>query len=477
MSSACFFSTNNDGCALVIDHNAMSGIDRAEVEAKSFMFGSFPWKNNINENRNSKFLISQFHFRAGRNYSFALLFLTTVTTVLYSLFHEKENQKKTTVVQDIVQYRATNKLTNSLVYLFTTSKPLAMTTTTINKKMDAQKMAPVKESPQDPPCKAIVAKSDFDHAMNAIDSYMDAQRSSLREDASAKSADGEEMDVGDHGMEGERDDAKHNSERPDPQDAFLAQCHASLKERLHECVAPISDEEYHQRTRGHIIEAQIWEEQEDEREQISREDAAFRAKEEALLEIERLKTNKMNIEYDDHELIDQDALKRARELRAKVRNLSMLTTQKQETLLQRAIQLTKRKITLLTEGIREEQVDPLSQDRNEEISTANRLALQQMEASIQALTNSLASTVNIALPKNLRDLRDTIKNIQKSLQKRELPLSLSQTEHAIVSRENEGSSQLCSVTEDEDDPVRIELEAFSDMSNPEFLLANFLSTF
>ena len=113
-------------------------------------------------------------------------------------------------------------------------------------------------------------------------------------------------------------------------------------------------------------------------------------------------------------------------------------------------------------------------------NTARLVLLQQMEASLKVLTNSLSDTVDTALPKNLGDLRETIQNIQKSLAKKEQPLSLSQTERAIISRDNEGAtSRLHTVDEDKNnaDPVRVELEAFQDMSNPEFILADFLSKY
>ena len=96
-----------------------------------------------------------------------------------------------------------------------------------------------------------------------------------------------------------------------------------------------------------------------------------------------------------------------------------------------------------------------------------------------ALTNSLSDKVDKALPENLRDLRDTIQNIQKSLQKKDQPLSqLSQTEQAIISRDNEGGSRHCSAEEDDrEDPALVELDEFDDKANPEFILADFLSRY
>ena len=49
-----------------------------------------------------------------------------------------------------------------------------------------------------------------------------------------------------------------------------------------------------------------------------------------------------------------------------------------------------------------------------------RRLTMQSENTLKALTESLSSTVDSALPKNLQDLRDTIQNIQKSLRKKRL---------------------------------------------------------
>jgi hypothetical protein len=356
-----------------------------------------------------------------------------------------------------------------------------MTNTAVNTKSNTMTSVVTNNSPRSPPSKAIVAKSDFDRVLQTIDRYMEEKRSTLRRQAKAQSADeGDPMEVDEDIHEEKKEDGMDQdgvSEQADPQDEFLSHCQASLKERLYQVVEPISDEEYHRRTRGPFIQEEIRQEEAVEREWIAREEAAVQAKEEALREIEGLKATKLNNDYDDHELIDQDALKRAKELRAKIRELSTQTKRQQEIVLQRVIQLTKREILLLTHDILAEEVDPLSQERSGELSTAKRQTLQRMQASLQALTNSLSNTVDRALPKNLRDLRETIHNIQKTLQKRDQPFSLSQTEQAIVSRDNEGANTMCSLDEDAEGPIRIQLDGFSDLSNPEFVLAEFLSRY
>lgn len=327
--------------------------------------------------------------------------------------------------------------------------------------------------------KAIVAKSDFDCVVQTIDNHWEAERRKLRE-ARKSSDDQQMMGVDEKGVNVEEKTVGSDSE--DSRDVFLSECQTSLKDRLYKTVEPISDEDYHQRSRGTVIEEQMLDEDEEEQYLIAKEEAADRARKAALQQTEGLKATNLNIDYDDHELMDQDALKRARDLREKVRNLATETRRQQDIVLQRAIQLTKREICLLTEDILAEQMEPLPQTRNDEMSetnTARFFLLQQMEASLKDLTNSLSDKVDGALPENLRDLRDTIQNIQKSLQKKDQPLSqLSQTEQAIVTRDNEGDKRHRSVGEDErEGPALVELDAFDDMTNPEFILADFLSKY
>ena len=394
--------------------------------------------------------------------------------------------------------------------------------TNMNMTIDTEALAsvPTQVTPKSPASKVIVAQSDYERALQAMDDVMKNEFYSQPSETTTtttttsvnESRDDDETmedttmeETGGAGDENnQNDDAsignnkENNKEKDDVHDTeaqeqqkqatvkntFLAQVHNSLKERLNQIVQPIPDEEFHKRARGPMLQQQIEDETEDEQILLEQEDAARQAEEQGLRAQEEMHGMDCNTDYDEHELLDQDAVKRARELRRQVRTMASDMKQRQDAILERAIQLAQREVRLLTEDILLKSMSDDSEDEKDathrESHDARRLMLQQMKVSLQALMTSLSSTVEGELPTNLRDLQDTIDNIEKSLHKKQQPESLSQTEQAILSRTNEGG--LCSVAEnskdDLDGPSTIEEEdGFNDMSNPYVFLADFLGRY
>ena len=334
--------------------------------------------------------------------------------------------------------------------------------------------------------------------VQAIDHRIEKEKSKLEAKLKEQQANEEAAPKNDDDMEideEERDDniqeqsteedREGGEQQESPPLVFLSHVGASFKERLLQIVQPLADEEFHQRSRGHIIQKKIRKEERAERLAIAQEQAALKAQEDAKRRIELERASGMNTDYDDHELLDQEASKRARELRAQVRAKAEEAQKQQAAVLERAIRLAQCEVRLLTRDIlleKEEDTTMMDcqQKQQSTAAKAKQQRLKQMENSLKSLTESLSSTVDASLPKNLQDLRDTIQNIQKSLQRKEQPLSLSQTEQAIMSRENEGAYNKLEILDEEDDdddkddPILRALEGFSDKGNPEFLLADFL---
>lgn len=382
---------------------------------------------------------------------------------------------------------------------------------TINTTKTASTMPPL-VTPKTPAPKVVVAQSDYDSALQAIDYVMkdeyasklseedstngvadetmeeennnnhDDKNESDKDDASTKDCQ-KDMDV-----EKEEDETEEQTQQQQQQkmfrvkDAFLEQVHISLKERLYQIVDPIPDGEFHKRSRGHIVQQQIEEEQDEEEFLVAQEKAERVAKEDARRYQEAMHSIDCNTDYDEHELLDQDAVKRARELRDQVRSTAADMKQKQDVILTRAIQLAKREVRLVTNDILLEEAQPGNKnatDNNEIVKRhdARRLLLQQMKVSLQAMLASVSKKVDDELPENLVDLQDTIDTIEKSLMKKHQPGSLSQTEQAILSRTNEGMDYGINSKNDLNGTMVEEDDELDDMANPYMFLADFLGQY
>ncbi|CAB9497274.1 expressed unknown protein [Seminavis robusta] len=359
------------------------------------------------------------------------------------------------------------------------------------------------------PAKVFVAKSDFQQALQAIDNVMDSEKhgvlpkagntveqeqsafaetdaSTETDTANVKDSEDREDNVTartDQDEERDQGQAQDENNNNNPTVAFLTDVQNSLKQRLIQVVNPIPDEDYHEKARGPFIQLKINAENEAEQRQIAREKVMIAAQDEAQRKEEQRRAKYINNDYDDHELLDRDALKRARELREQVRTMAEQRQQQQAQILLRAIELAHRQVRLIAGDILvEEQQESASgnekddnqQAKREADNEARRKILRQMESSLLALSESFAETVDRSLPKNLKDLRDTIVTIDKSLQKKRQPQSQSQTELAIVSRDNEGMQD----GEEADLPVIVEHnQASIDGYTPESMLAVFLSKY
>jgi hypothetical protein len=350
-----------------------------------------------------------------------------------------------------------------------------------------------------PPSKVVVAESDLDHVLQAIDNVMESEKiqataaSAAAEETTeadqqtnmAEIEDNEEsrVEAASQRTEDDEEPRDHQGEVTNAQAAFLDEIQKSLKERLHQIVQPIPDEQYHQRVRQPYIQQQIDDEEDAERRLSEGDDAKIKAEDDAQRQKEKRKAKEVNNDHDDHELLDQEALKRARELRQKLREIATQRLQQQTRILERAIHLANLEVLFITEDIKSQQRQQQQYDKddNEEKAKARQAVidkrqdiLRQYEISLQRLTESLSQTVGRYLPTNLRDICDTIANIDQSLQKQSQPGTLSQTEQAIVSRDNEG--RILRVEENDFSPIEEDEECI-DKSAPEFLLATFLSNY
>lgn len=332
-------------------------------------------------------------------------------------------------------------------------------------------------SPSSPPGKVAVAKSDFEQALKAIDTVMEAkQRQNNNQEADSEHEDS--ADSSDATKQQDNDDDERC------RDLFFKHIQNSLKERLHQVAEPVDDEVFHKRYRGPILEQQIEEEQNEEAILQEEEEAIMKAADEAV----RRATEMTKEDYDEMELLDQDALKRARELRVQVREKAAGLKQQQEAVLERAIQLAQREIQLLTHDILQEEVKTESAIEEEskrahaEAHATRRKLLQQMSDSLQSLTDSLHRTVDGELPRNLRNFKETMQVVEESLKRNEQPQSLSQTEQAILSRSNEGSNEeeecySTSALESDDPAALVDEDMVVDRSSPEFLVADLIGAY
>ena len=399
-----------------------------------------------------------------------------------------------------------------------TNKKVIITMTksmTVNTTKTASTKPPL-VTPKTPAPKVVVAQSDYDSALQAIDyvmkdeysskpseeestnneveddETMEEEKDNKNDDENESTTDDASMKVDEKDMDGEKEEDETEEQKQQRQqlkmtrvkDAFLEQVHISLKERLYQIVNPIPDDEFHKRSRGHIMQQQIEEEQEEEEFLVAQEEAERVAKEDARRYQEEMHSMDCNTDYDEHELLDQDAVKRARELRDQVRSTAADMKQKQDVILTRAIQLAQREVRLVTNDILLEEAQTVSKnttDNNEGIKRhdARRMLLQQMKVSLQAMLSSVSKMVEGDLPEHLVDLQDTIDTIEKSLTKKQQPGSLSQTEQAILSRTNEGMDYCINGKNDLDGPSTIveEEDELDDMNNPYLFLADFLGRY
>jgi len=385
-----------------------------------------------------------------------------------------------------------------------------------------------KVTPKTPAPKVLVAQSDYVSALKAIENVMVTERNKFAEEATQVADSSKEdrppKDSPIKHIVVEEDVCGKKTESTDGENAtaaattetertannefntkqiFLSKVHESLKDLLAQIVEPIQDEEYHQRSRNYFLQERIEEENHEEQLYIAQQKAQRRAQRDAQHLAQQQYAMDCNTDYDPCELLDRDAIHRARELRQQVRTLSSTVLQQQDAMLARAIRLAQRQVRLWTDDILNQprqKLDNSFSNEKDHIDSTRRLQLQQMRVSLHTLLTSLSRTVEGDIPANLRDMQDTIRAIEAQLTRKQMPLSqLSQTDQAILSRTNEGgtiSSQQFfegmnegGVESNNDknqsfmmDGVSVIVEEenndpFHDMSNPYVFLADFLGRY
>jgi hypothetical protein len=189
----------------------------------------------------------------------------------------------------------------------------------------------------------------------------------------------------------------------------------SLQQNLNNIVEAIPDDEYGVCTRTtnpHVDDGDDDEEEDDEMEDEMAEESS--------------------VEFDDDELLDSDALERARVLRQQVRDAAARVAANREATIALAVSLAQRKAHAIVGDSSD--MPPFDakafQARLDEATTAPDNELSQ---TLQGLADALQE-LELQIPQKMETLQTTVETIQDAL----LVKHVSQTEHAIVSRDNEG---------------------------------------
>ena len=231
---------------------------------------------------------------------------------------------------------------------------------------------------------------------------------------------------------------------PEHVHALLDRCAQSLVDKLDLIAYPVADEAYH-RYLYETLKDDDDDDSDDEKVQPE-EGGGGDADEEDD-----------NFEFDELELIDENALQRARQLRKEVREQASKVKQLRESVLNKAVELSQRQVdvwkkescgdgTCTDENSENDSVGGKRKKKNavEEMLNRKREAVEgkvrEMEKSLAELNRALKAT-QTQLPEKLAQLEETVSTIETTLSKRGDDggvQALSQTERAIVSRDNEG---------------------------------------
>jgi len=191
---------------------------------------------------------------------------------------------------------------------------------------------------------------------------------------------------------------------------------ASLQQNLNNIVEAIPDDEYGVCTRPtnpHVDDGDDDEEDDDD-------------------EMEDEMAEGSSVEFDDDELLDSDALERARVLRQQVRDVAARVAANREATIALAVSLAQRKAHAIVGDSSD--MPPFDakafQARLDEATTTPENELAQ---TLQGLADVLQE-MELQIPQKMETLQTTVETIQDAL----LVKHVSQTEQAIVSRDNEG---------------------------------------
>jgi hypothetical protein len=149
-------------------------------------------------------------------------------------------------------------------------------------------------------------------------------------------------------------------------------------------------------------------------------------------EMEDDMADESSVEFDEDELLDSDALERARVLRQQVRDVAARVAANREATIALAVSLAQRKVNVIVGDSTD--LPPFDskafQARLDEATTTTD---QELAQTLQGLADGLKE-MEMQIPEKMETLQTTVETIQEAL----LVEHVSQTELAIVSRENEG---------------------------------------
>lgn len=151
-----------------------------------------------------------------------------------------------------------------------------------------------------------------------------------------------------------------------------------------------------------------------------------------------------DIEFDDNEILDQDAYDRARQLRSQARGVAARVISLREETVGRALDVTRRNLSELMRihGFSEDDAEGEANDENSdeaEEENETRDALPPMRHALNTLTASLQD-VDAGLAERLESMKETIGTIDSSVEKYQRvsqgdQSALSQTEKALLASE------------------------------------------
>lgn len=141
------------------------------------------------------------------------------------------------------------------------------------------------------------------------------------------------------------------------------------------------------------------------------------------------------IEFDDNEIVDQDAYDQVKQLRARARDISSRVISIREETMGKAFDITRRDISELmrvhgfSETVSSEDVGE-TQEQNEDDNEEKRDSLNPMHVALQTLTSSLQN-VDTDLADKLESLKETIGTIDSSVEKYQ---RMSQGDESVLSK-------------------------------------------
>ena len=142
-----------------------------------------------------------------------------------------------------------------------------------------------------------------------------------------------------------------------------------------------------------------------------------------------------DIEFDDNEIVDQDAYDQVKQLRARARDISSRVISIREETMGKAFDITRRDISELmrvhgfSETVSSEDVGE-TQEQNEDDNEEKRDSLNPMHVALQTLTSSLQN-VDTDLADKLESLKETIGTIDSSVEKYQ---RMSQGDESVLSK-------------------------------------------